>query len=133
MATSNPMKRFLLSLCAAVLVAACQSPSNNGRLVGSEQVIAVSPMPDSIYLYTPGSVEGFEQTLGTLNMNLTRMAVSGHSRVKPFFEAMGLDATELAQKPITHALEEITRSIEGMDKRTSANLLRGMGFDAASI
>lgn len=80
-----------------------------------------------------GSVEGFEQTLGTLNMNLTRMAVTGHSRVKPFFEAMGLDATELAQKPITNALEEITRAIEGMDKRTSANLLRGMGFDAASI
>ena len=80
-----------------------------------------------------GSVEGFEQTLGTLNMNLTRMAITGHSRVKPFFEAMGLDATELAQKPITKALEEITKAIEGMDKRTSANLLRGMGFDAASI
>lgn len=80
-----------------------------------------------------GSVEGFEQTLGTLNMNLTRMAITGHSRVKPFFEAMGLDATELAQKPITKALEEIAKAIEGMDKRTSANLLRGMGFDAASI
>ena len=80
-----------------------------------------------------GSVESFEQTLGTLNMNLTRMAVTGNSRVKPFFEAMGLDATELAQKPITNALEEITKAIEGMDKRTSANLLRGMGFDAASI
>ena len=80
-----------------------------------------------------GSVEGFEQTLATLNMNLTRMAVTGHSRVEPFFEAMGLDATELAQKPITKALEEITKAIEGMDKRTSANLLRGMGFDAASI
>lgn len=80
-----------------------------------------------------GSVEGFEQTLGTLNMNLTRMAITGHSRVEPFFEAMGLDATELAQKPITKALEEITKAIEGMDKRTSANLLRGMGFDAASI
>lgn len=80
-----------------------------------------------------GSVEGFDQTLATLNMNLTRMAVTGHSRVEPFFEAMGLDATELAQKPITKALEEITKAIEGMDKRTSANLLRGMGFDAASI
>lgn len=80
-----------------------------------------------------GSVEGFEQTLATLNMNLTRMAVTGHSRVEPFFEAMGLDATELAQQPITKALEEITKAIEGMDKRTSANLLRGMGFDAASI
>ena len=80
-----------------------------------------------------GSVEGFDQTLATLNRNLTRMAVTGHSRVEPFFEAMGLDATELAQKPITKALEEITKAIEGMDKRTSANLLRGMGFDAASI
>ena len=80
-----------------------------------------------------GSVEGFEQTLGTLNMNLTKMAVTGHSRVKPFFEAMGLDATELAQKPVTHALEEIARSIEGMDKYTSANILRSMGFDAGSI
>ena len=80
-----------------------------------------------------GNMDGFTQTLNTLNDSLTRISVTGSGRMKPFFEAMGLDATELAQKPITKALEEITKAIEGMDKRTSANLLRGMGFDAASI
>ena len=54
------MKRILLSLSLCVaLLSACQGPSNCGRLIGSEQVIAVSPNPDSIYLYTPGIVEGF--------------------------------------------------------------------------
>ena len=55
------MKRAVLSLSVfVVLLTACQGPSNCGRLVGSEQVIAVSPQPDSIYLYTPGIVEGFD-------------------------------------------------------------------------
>ena len=55
------MKRVLLSLSLCVaLLSACQGPSNCGRLIGSEQVIAVSPNPDSIFLYTPGIVEGFE-------------------------------------------------------------------------
>ena len=49
---------FFPAFCAA-LFCACQGPSNCGRILGSEQVIAVSPMPDSIYLYTPGIVEGF--------------------------------------------------------------------------
>lgn len=80
-----------------------------------------------------GSIESFEQTLSSLNKNLTKLSVTGNSEIKPFFEAMGLDATELAQKPVTHALEEIARSIEGMDKYTSANILRSMGFDTASI
>lgn len=80
-----------------------------------------------------GSIESFEQTLSSLNKNLTKLSVTGNSEIKPFFEAMGLDATELAQKPVTHALEEIARSIEGMDKYTSANILRSMGFDAGSI
>ena len=80
-----------------------------------------------------GTVESFEQTLASLNKNFTKLAVTGNSEIKPFFEAMGLDATELAQKPVTHALEEIARSIEGMDRYTSANILRSMGFDAGSI
>lgn len=80
-----------------------------------------------------GTVEGFEQTLGNLNKSFTKLAVTGHAEVQPYFKAIGLDAENLAQKPITAAMEEIARSIEGMDKRTSANLLRGMGFDAGSI
>lgn len=80
-----------------------------------------------------GSVEGFEQTLATLNTNLTKITVTGHSKIQPFFEAMGLDAQNLAQKPITQAMEDIARATEGMDKHTSGNLLRTMGFDSGSI
>ena len=33
-----------------------------------------------------GSVEEFSQTLMFLNQNLTRIAITGHGRIKPFFE-----------------------------------------------
>ena len=45
---------------ALLLAASCREPGNCGRIVASEQVIAVSPGSDSIYLYTPGIVEGFD-------------------------------------------------------------------------
>lgn len=80
-----------------------------------------------------GSVEEFSQTLMFLNQNLTRIAVTGHSRIKPFFEKMGLDATELAKKPVLESLEAIGKAIEGMDKRESANMLQAMGFDGGTI
>ena len=51
---------IVTELLILALLTACQGPSNCGRLLGSEQVIAVSPMPDSIFLYTPGIVEGFD-------------------------------------------------------------------------
>ncbi len=53
------MRRLLLPF-AFLLVAACHPSRNCGRPVGSEQVIAVSPQPDSIYLYTPAIIEGFD-------------------------------------------------------------------------
>lgn len=80
-----------------------------------------------------GSVEEFSQTLMFLNQNLTRIAITGHSRIKPFFEKLGVDATELAKKPVLDSLEAIGKAIEGMDKRESANMLRSMGFDAGTI
>lgn len=80
-----------------------------------------------------GDVDGFSQTLMFLNQNLTRIAVTGHSRIKPFFEKLGLDATELAKKPVLDSLSAIGKAIEGMDKRESANMLRAMGFDAGTI
>lgn len=50
---------IILSFAAALsfLQACCDGHS---RIVGSESVIAVSPAPDSIYLNTPGIVEGFD-------------------------------------------------------------------------
>ena len=80
-----------------------------------------------------GSVEDFSQTLMFLNQNLTRIAVTGHSRIKPFFEKLGVDATELAKKPVLESLETIGKAIDGMDKRESANMLRAMGFDGGTI
>lgn len=82
---------------------------------------------------TGGTIEGFQQTLMFLNQNLTRIAITGRSRIKPFFEALGLDAVNLAGKPVFESLSAIGKSIENMDKRKSANILRGMGFDQGTI
>ena len=80
-----------------------------------------------------GDVDGFSNTLMSLNQELTRMSVTGHSRIKPFFEKLGVDANELAKKPVLESLEAIGKAIEGMDKRESANMLRAMGFDGGTI
>lgn len=80
-----------------------------------------------------GNMDGFTQTLNTLNDSLTKISVTGSGRMKPFFEAMGLDATELAKKPVLESMQSISKAIEGMDKTESANILRTMGFDSGSI
>lgn len=80
-----------------------------------------------------GNMDGFTQTLNTLNDSLTRISVTGSGRMKPFFEKMGLDATELAKKPVLDSMEAISKAIEGMNKNEAANILRTMGFDSGSI
>ena len=55
---SRPL--LFLSLAALLLAGACTRSRNCGELVAGEQVIAVSPKPDSIYLYTPAIIEGFD-------------------------------------------------------------------------
>lgn len=53
-------KKLLYSLiCAGLLLSACSTPYNCGRLLAGEKVITTSPNPDSIYLYTPAIAEGF--------------------------------------------------------------------------
>ena len=59
------MKRVLVflslfSFLGLFLVCCSRNPS---RMVGTETVIAESPRPDSIFLYTPGIVEGFDGRL----------------------------------------------------------------------
>ena len=80
-----------------------------------------------------GNMDGFTQTLNTLNASLTKISVTGSGRMKPFFEKMGLDATELAKKPVLESMQSISKAIEGMDKTESANILRTMGFDGGTI
>ena len=53
-------KKLLYSLiCAGLLLSACSTPYNCGRLLAGEKVITTSPNPDSIYLYAPAIAEGF--------------------------------------------------------------------------
>ena len=53
-------KKLLYSvICAGLLLSACSTPYNCGRLLAGEKVITTSPNPDSIYLYTPAIAQGF--------------------------------------------------------------------------
>ena len=54
------MCRNLIVLSAVAVLSVMQACcGGHSRIIASESVIAVSPNPDSIYLYTPGIVEGF--------------------------------------------------------------------------
>ncbi len=54
------MSRALILLSAAAVLALQACCGRQSHLVADESVIAVSPCADSIYLYTPAIVEGFD-------------------------------------------------------------------------
>lgn len=58
-------RHFLPAVSAIILItlSACGTGGDNSHIVGSEQIIAQSPSPDSVYLYTPGIVEGLDGRL----------------------------------------------------------------------
>ena len=49
-----------LMLALALAAVSCGGPSGAGRPVADEQVIASSPAPDSVFLYTPAIAEGLD-------------------------------------------------------------------------
>ena len=49
-----------LMLALALAAVSCGGPSSAGRPVADEQVIASSPAPDSVFLYTPAIAEGLD-------------------------------------------------------------------------
>ena len=53
---------MLAALTASVLTS-CRTGGKDSHIVASEVVIAESPAPDSVFLYTPGIVEGFDGRL----------------------------------------------------------------------
>ena len=63
LSSSFPATLSALFLALLFVVCSCGDNHRTGRLVGSEKVIAESPCPDSVYLYTPGIVEGFDGRL----------------------------------------------------------------------
>ena len=52
------MTKSPIILALAITLASCTAGTNAGRIIASEDVIAVSPYPDSVFLYTPGIIEG---------------------------------------------------------------------------
>lgn len=54
---------ILLAAVTASVVASCRTGGKDSHIVASEVVIAESPAPDSVFLYTPGIVEGFDGRL----------------------------------------------------------------------
>ncbi len=51
---------ILLAAVTASVLASCRTGGKDSHVVASEVVIAESPAPDSVFLYTPGIVEGFD-------------------------------------------------------------------------
>ena len=50
----------MLAAVTASVLASCRTGGKDSHVVASEVVIAESPAPDSVFLYTPGIVEGFD-------------------------------------------------------------------------
>ena len=54
---------ILLAALTASVLTSCRTGGKDSHIVASEVVIAESPAPDSVFLYTPGIVEGFDGRL----------------------------------------------------------------------
>lgn len=82
-----------------------------------------------------GSVQAFYGTAERLGGELQRIAVTGKSRLLPFFESMGvatLDASGKA-RDVFDVLTDVAGAVEGMDKATSSGLLKRLQLDEGTI
>lgn len=82
-----------------------------------------------------GSVQAFYGTAERLGAELQRIAITGKSRLLPFFESMGvatLDATGKA-RDVFGVLTDVAGAVEGMDRQTSAGLLKRLQLDEGTI
>lgn len=82
-----------------------------------------------------GSVQAFYGTAERLGSELQRIAVTGKSRLLPFFESMGvaaLDATGKARN-VFDVLTDVAGAVEGMDRQTSVGILKRLQLDEGTI
>lgn len=80
-----------------------------------------------------GSAKAFQRTLTSLTREITNLSVTGRSRTKPVLEMLGIDTSNMSGKPVFALIDEITKAVEGMDKKESRNILKKLGFDAEAI
>ena len=82
-----------------------------------------------------GSVQSFYGTAERLGGELQRIAVTGKSRLLPFFESMGVATLDAAGKArdVFDVLTDVAGAVEGMDKATSSGMLKRLQLDEGTI
>ena len=83
--------------------------------------------------FNGGSAKSFQQTLISLQRDITNLSVTGKSKNKSVLEMLGIDTSNLSGKPVFDLVNEIVKSVEGMDKGQSKDILKKLGFDNDSI
>lgn len=82
-----------------------------------------------------GSVQSFYDTAERLGGELQRIAITGKSRLLPFFESMGVATLDAAGKArdVFDVLTDVAGAVEGMDKATSGGMLKRLQLDEGTI
>lgn len=82
-----------------------------------------------------GSVQSFYGTAERLGGELQRIAITGKSRLLPFFESMGVSTLDAAGKArdVFDVLTDVAEAVEGMDKATSSGMLKRLQLDEGTI
>ena len=82
-----------------------------------------------------GNAEAFGSSIEALNKDMARFGATGTSRVKPFFDQLGISMADAEGKatPLLELLPKIHKAIEGMDNQQSAGILKGMHLDEGTI
>lgn len=81
-----------------------------------------------------GSVEGFQSSLEQMQGQLSRIALTGTSRMKTIFEGAGIDAGELGRQRDSFAvMMDLAEKAETMSKAEFFGLGRSLGLDRGTI
>ena len=81
-----------------------------------------------------GSVEGFQSSLEQMQGQLSRIALTGTSRMKKVFEGAGIDAGELGRQRDSFAvMMDLAEKAETMSKAEFFGLGRSIGLDRGTL
>ena len=81
-----------------------------------------------------GSAEGFQSSIEQMSGQLSRIALTGTSRMKKVFEGAGIDAGELGrQRDAFAVMMDLAEKAETMSKAEFFGLGRALGLDKGTI
>jgi hypothetical protein len=82
-----------------------------------------------------GTAEGFQASLKSLAGEAAAIATKGTSRLKPFFDELGISMVDADGKArdVMQVLPELAEAFEGLGKQESLGMGRKMGLDEGTI